>query len=148
MKHVSIIIPRGHFSLVNVEGTRQMFGWVNTYLNEQGKGPLFDLNLVGLDNPTTQTNGLFTVNPQYTLNDVSQTDLIVVPAIHGPLETALKDNQELLPWLETHYRKGSELVTYCIGTFILAETGLLDGNGQRTRHFTRNEGMFLLKGMS
>lgn len=127
MKHVSIIIPRGHFSLVNVEGTHHMFSWVNGFLQEQGQKPIFNLNLVGLDRPMTQTNGLFTINPQYTLSEVTHTDIIVVPAIHGPLEMVLEDNQELLPWLVEHYRRGSELVSYCIGSFVLAEAGLLDG---------------------
>lgn len=127
MKHVSIIIPNGHFSLVNVEGSYHMLSWVNDFLVQTGASPLFNLHLVGLAKPVTQTNGLYTIHSQFTLNEIDKTDIIIVPAIHGPLDKVLKDNEPLLGWLQKHYHQGSELISYCIASFLLAETGLLNG---------------------
>src|SRR6476620_393119 len=116
MKHVSILIPQGHFSLVNVEGTHQILSWVNEYLEQTDRQPLFKIQLVGLSKVTTQTNGLFTINPEVLLNEVTNTDLVILPAVHGDLETILKQNSELIPWIIKQYKNGAEVVSYCIGS--------------------------------
>ena len=63
MKHISILIPLGNTSLVNIEGTHQIFSEVNSLLEELGEEKLFDIHLVGVSKETRQTTGLFTVNP-------------------------------------------------------------------------------------
>lgn len=127
MKHVSILIPQGNFSMVNVEGTHQMLSWVNNYLEQIGEKALFDLHLVGANASTTQTNGLFTINPDLLLGDVKSTDLIILPAIFGDLQENLKQNADLVPWLIELHSKGAEVVSLCIGSMFLAATGMLDG---------------------
>jgi transcriptional regulator GlxA family with amidase domain len=127
MKHVSILIPQGQFSLVNIEGSFQILSWVNEYLEQTGKNPLFRIQLVGLSRVTTQSNGLFTINPDVLITDVDRTDLVILPAIFGDLEENLEQNAALLPWLVKQYKQGAELVSLCIGSFFLASTGLLDG---------------------
>lgn len=127
MKHVSILIPQGQFSLVNIEGSLQILSWVNEYLEQTGKNALFRIQLVGLSMVTTQSNGLFTINPDVLITDVDRTDLVILPAIFGDLEENLEQNAALLPWLVKQYKQGAELVSLCIGSFFLASTGLLDG---------------------
>jgi transcriptional regulator GlxA family with amidase domain len=139
MKHVSILIPRGHFSLVNVEGSHQILGWVNHFLEANGKSPFYDLHLVGLSPATTQTNGLFTINPDHLINDVPKTDLIIIPAIHGDHLKNLELNAELLPWITKHYKAGAEVMSLCIGSFFLASTGLLNGRYCATHWQFANE---------
>lgn len=139
MKHISIYIPKGHYSMVNIEGAYQMLNWVNSYYQLLGKKPIFNVELVGIEKTSTQTNGLFSINPQRLIKDVKQTDVIIIPAIHGDLETNLKTNAELLPWLVKHYHKGTELVSFCIGTFYLAATGLLNGKPCSTHWQYANE---------
>ena len=41
MKHISIIIPHGHTSVVNIEGTHQIFNEVNSMRAGMGMPPLF-----------------------------------------------------------------------------------------------------------
>lgn len=139
MKHVSILIPKGHFSLVNVEGTHQIFSWVNAYLEQTGRRPLFNLHLVGLANDTTQTNGLFTIHPQVLVSDVKKTDLIILPAIHGDLQNNLEMNKGFVPWIIHQYKNGAEVVGLCIGSFFLAAIGLLDGKPCSTHWSCANE---------
>ena len=127
MKHVSILVPKGHFSLVNIEGTHQIFSWVNDFLCQSGRSPLFKLHLVGLVENTTQTNGLFTVNPELLLQEVDKTDLVILPAIHGPLPHNIAQNADLVPWIVKQYAQGAEVVSLCVGSFFLAATGILDG---------------------
>ena len=118
--------------MVNIEGAHQMLNWVNGYYQQLGKDPLFHVELVGIEQMSTQTNGLFSINPEKHIDDVKNTDLIIVPAIHGDLSINLKTNAELLPWLIKHYKQGTELVSFCLGTFYLAATGLLDGKSCST----------------
>ena len=83
MKHISILIPHGHCSVVNIEGTHHIFNEVNTIRQSLEKSALFKVQLVGLADQTSQQNGLFTISPNVLIQDVKKTDLIVIPAIHG-----------------------------------------------------------------
>ena len=126
-KHVSILIPKGHTSLVNIVGTHQIFHQVNGFLQEKGQPPVFNIELVGIAKPTSQTNGLFSVNPEKFIDDISETDLIIIPAIHDQPEIALEQNKDFIPWLKQQHQNGAEIASLCVAAFFLAATGLLDG---------------------
>jgi transcriptional regulator GlxA family with amidase domain len=132
MRHISIIIPRGHTSLVNIEGAHQIFSNVNEILIDLGKDPLFDVQLVGLSKVTKQSTGLFSVNPHLLIDDVENTDLIIIPAIHGNQYKAAERNREFIPWILDQYEKGAEVASFCLGSFFLAATGLLNGKRATT----------------
>lgn len=127
MKHVSILIPRGHTSVVNIGGTHQILNQVNGILKEMGRPPVFDVNLVGLEKETTQSTGLFSVSPDCLLEDVDKTDLIIIPAIHDDPEVGYNQNKKFAPWIIDQYKNGTEIASFCVGAFFLASTGLLDG---------------------
>lgn len=127
MKHISILIPHGHTSLVNIEGTHQVFNYLNLFLGQSGKDLSFIIELVGLSREATQTNGLFTVNPQKLIEEVKKTDLIIIPAIHGDPEEAFEANKAFVPWIIKQHKKGAEIASLCVGAFFLAYTGLLNG---------------------
>lgn len=138
-KHVSILIPKGHTSLVNIVGTHQILNQVNAFLLEMGKPALFKVELVGISNPTDQTNGLFTVHPEKFIADVSKTDLVIIPAIHDDPEIALSRNSAFVPWLKQQYIGGAEIASLCVAAFFLASTGLLDGR-QCSTHWVHADG--------
>lgn len=125
MKHVSILIPKGHTSLVNIAGTHQIFSQVNGIVQEMGNDPVFDVKLVGLAKETKQDTGLFTVIPEMLLDEVDKTDLIIIPAIHGDQEKNRERNKRFIPWLVDQYKNGAEIASLCVGAFFLASTGLL-----------------------
>ncbi len=139
MKHVSILIPKGHTSITNIEGSHQILNMVNHIMGEMGHGPVFQVQLVGLDKETRQSTGLFTVNPDALVAEVTQTDIIIIPAIHGPHEQVVAANQEFLPWITTQYKQGAEVAGLCIGVFLLAETGLLNGRNATTHWRSANQ---------
>tara|TARA_R100001369_G_C3312083_1_gene167496 strand:- start:337 stop:1314 length:978 start_codon:yes stop_codon:yes gene_type:complete len=139
MKHISILIPKGHTSVVNIGGAHQMFEWVNEFFQQTGRDPLFNIQLVGLEKETTQSHGLFTVNPEVLIDQVTKTDLIIIPAIHGDFQQNLKKNSEFIPWIVEHYKQGAEVVSLCIASFFLASTGLLDGKNCSTHWQFANE---------
>jgi len=127
MKHISILIPEGDCSLVNIEGSHQIFNEVNSILARAGKPPMFKVQLVGLSKQTTMKKGLFTIHPDVLVKDVEHTDLIIIPAIHGDKRKLIEDNKGFIPWLVDQYRQGAGIASLCIGVFLLAGTGLLKG---------------------
>ncbi|SHL58531.1 transcriptional regulator, AraC family with amidase-like domain [Chitinophaga jiangningensis] len=127
MKHVSILIPFGASSLSNIEGTWHILTEVNTILKRMDRDPIFDVHFVGISNLSTQRNGVFTIQPDSLVHQVRKTDMIVIPAMHQDPQEALRLNQKFIPWIKDQYAKGAEIISYCIGAFFLAGTGLLDG---------------------
>ena len=126
MKHISIIVPRGAI-LGSLEGTRQLFTQVNEFMKAKAEPPVFDVQLVGLSSATPLVGGLFTANTDVTINDVKKTDLIIIPALDGEITAAIEKNREFIPWIIKQYNDGAEVASLCLGAFLLAATGLLNG---------------------
>jgi transcriptional regulator GlxA family with amidase domain len=139
MKHISILVPHGHSSLPNIDGTHQIFTEVNKVRARMGKDPLFTVKLVGITKETSQRDGMYIINPEALINDVKKTDLIIIPAIHGDPKKIIEDNKVLLPWIVDQYKGGSEIASLCIGVFFLAATGLLEGKQCATHWSSVNE---------
>ncbi len=135
MKHISIIVPQGHTSVVNIEGTHQILNEVNSVMKSMERPPLFNVQLVGITPETSQRNGLFTIEPDVLINDVKKTDLVIIPAIHGDPKLAMEMNMPFVPWIIQQYEAGAEVATLCIASFFLAGTGLLNGR-QCSTHWT------------
>lgn len=126
MKHISILIPRGAI-LGSLEGSRQLFTQINQFCMARGEAPLFKVQLVGLEPETKLNGGFFTVHATALLSEVEKTDLIIIPAVDGDPEKAIEANKDFIPWIIRQYRGGSEVASLCMGAFILASTGLLNG---------------------
>lgn len=127
MKHISILVPGGDTSLSNLEATYKMFRMANDHLHRVGQSPLFDVHLVGQTKDSQVSNDVFSIRPDATIEQVARTDLIIIPAIHGDIHTILKLNNAFIPWIIRQHQQGAEVASLCIGAFLLAGTGLLDG---------------------
>lgn len=138
-KHISILVPAGESSLVNIEGPYHIFTEVNSLLENMGKDALFDLQLVGISDHQLQRGGKFTVRPDVHIREVSHTDLILIPAIFGDHAVNGEQNADFIPWIKEQYQQGSELASFCIAAFFLARTGLLNGKKCATHWRFANE---------
>ena len=132
MKHISILIPKGQYSIVNIAGSYQMLSWANDLYLQQTRQPLFNLEFVGYAKPAKDQLGFYTITPPKSIEEVTKTDLIIIPAVHGELTHAIRENNEVIAWVSKHHQEGSEIAAFCIGAFLLAETGLLDGKSCST----------------
>lgn len=138
MKKVSILVPESSV-LQAIADPQYLFSAVNQFMIMSGKNPLFDVQLVGLKKTVKLNNGLYSVNTSQLLSEVEQTDLIVIPALFGDMKNAIAQNKKMLPWIEGHYNKGSEVASLCVGAFLLASTGLLNGKKCSTHWGFQNE---------
>lgn len=138
MKHVSILVPE-EAVMTSISDPRMLFAAVNDFLQRAGKPPLFKVELVGLTKEVQLYQGCFSVHVDSLIGDVPKTDLILVPAISGDLSKALEKNQDFVPWIVLQHAKGAEVASLCIGAFLLASTGLLDGKRCSTHWIYANE---------
>mgnify|MGYP000031209161 CR=1 FL=1 len=65
--------------------------------------------------------------------------LIVVPAMFFPYSIDPARLLAISRWLQARYAAGARIVSTCTGTFLLAETGLLDGKTATTHWGSADE---------
>ncbi len=127
MKHISIVVPRGQYSIVNIAGSFQILSWANDVFFQQTRDRLFEIEFVGHASPAQDSDGYYTVTPPKTIDQVNKTDLIIIPAVHHDHKESIEMNTAVIHWVTKQYQNGAEIAAFCIGAFLLAETGILDG---------------------
>lgn len=138
MKNIAILVPETAV-VEAVADPRYMFTAVNEFVKSDGRPPLFNVQLVGLKREVKVADGLFTIHTDALLKDANKPDLVIIPAISGNIQNAIKLNQEMLPWIVDQHNNGSEVASLCLGAFILASTGLLDEKNCSTHWLFANE---------
>jgi len=138
MKQVSILVPETAV-IEAIADPRYMFTAVNQFLMAAGKPALFNVQLVGLTKEIKLENSLFSVHTDALLQEVKKTDLVFIPALSGDMKTAVALNQAFIPWIIQQYNNGAEIASLCLGAFLLADTGLLNGKKCSTHWGFANE---------
>jgi transcriptional regulator GlxA family with amidase domain len=132
---VHVLALDGVFDL-GLSAVLDVFQTANELIEISGlAAPRFEPRIVGLTRVVTTAQGLTVpVRPA----GLRAPDCVVVPALGlkmpGPLEAALgrPDVQGATPVLRRWARQGATVTAACIGTFVLAESGLLDGQRATT----------------
>jgi transcriptional regulator GlxA family with amidase domain len=124
MKIITILVPEGAV-MSTISDPRYTFTAANELLKSTGKPPAFNVQLAGLKREVKLNDGIFTVNTDLLLKDVTHTDLIIIPALSGEMKNAIAINKDFLPWIVEQYKNGAEVASLCIGAFLLAATGLM-----------------------
>lgn len=131
MKHVSILVPKRNAILSNVVGPFKVFSAANQFLKQTGqrKTDFFDIHLVGLEKDMILYDGAFSIHCDATIDTIEKTDLILIPAVKpDTLLECIQENAAAIPWIKkqrSHHK--AEVGSMCVGAFVLAETGLVDG---------------------
>jgi transcriptional regulator GlxA family with amidase domain len=108
-------------------------------LISSGKAPLFKVELVGAKKEVKLHDGRYSVHTDRQLKDTRKTDLVIIPALFGDMKAAIEKNKILLSWINEQYQKGAEVASLCVGAFLLASTGLLNGKKCSTHWGFQNE---------
>jgi transcriptional regulator GlxA family with amidase domain len=131
MKTVTILIAETAVPAAIVD-PRYMFTAVNEFHRAAGLELPFKVQLAAAKHEVVLNQGSFSVRPDVLLQDVKSTDLIIIPALSGDMEEAISLNKELIPWVQDQYKNGAEVASLCVGAFLLASTGLLNGKSCST----------------
>src|SRR3954462_3472761 len=128
MNHLTILVPDGQNNLSSIVGAYKIFTRANAYWKELGREELFKIELAGISKKVEFYEGLFTVNPHSHISAITATNLIIIPSLNHNYQKAVKANKLLVDWLEQQYKDGAEIASICTGAFLLASSGLLNGN--------------------
>jgi transcriptional regulator GlxA family with amidase domain len=138
VKTISILIPETAIPAAIVDPS-YMFNAVNEFHRGVGLPVPFKVQLVAAKREIFLNQGTISVRPDLLLADVSETDLIIIPALSGDMEAAIALNSDLIPWVVNRYKSGSEVASLCVGAFLLASTGLLNGKSCSTHWMFANQ---------
>lgn len=139
MKNISILVPRGAAALSCIEGSFIAFNKANDFLMSLGRAPMFKVQLVGLTKEPQVYDKLFSVTPDCSIAESPKTDLIIIPAVNGNMPDVIELNKKFFPWILKQHADGAEVASLCVGTFLLAATGLLSGKKCSTHWLGESE---------
>jgi putative intracellular protease/amidase len=82
--------------------------------------------------PLSTDNGMLTVLPERSLDELQHPDIVLVPG--GPGDVVARAGQPVLDWLRAAHATSTYTTSVCTGSLILAAAGLLDGK-RATSHW-------------
>jgi transcriptional regulator GlxA family with amidase domain len=91
--------------------------------------PAFELKVCAAEPGMLRTTAGFDLCVKHGLDALEAADVIIVPSWRDPSE---RPPQALLDALAAQYRRGAHVVGLCLGAYVLAEAGLLDGRRATT----------------
>lgn len=119
------ILVYGSVELLDMNGPLDTFVKANRFNNGR-----YQVYTVAVAAGSIQSEkGALTITPQYDITNCPEPDLIVIPGI---IDAQVPDT--LTAWILEMGQKGKQIMSVCIGFFILAKTGLLSGK-QATTHY-------------
>jgi transcriptional regulator GlxA family with amidase domain len=123
---VSVFVPE-YGVIEAVTPPFRTFHTANEFLTALGKKTLFQVEYVGLNEYVPANNGEYQIKTNRLLKDVTKTDLLVIPPAFGDIASGIKANAQAIPYFKSLYQGGCSVASLCLGAFLLAETGLLNG---------------------
>ena len=125
--------------MASIADSREVFLMTNEFLRRLGRPELFQVQLVGLTSEVQLQDGLFSLRPDMLVSELSKTDLIIIPSMTGDIFSATYTNKVYVPWITEQYKQGAEVAALCVGAFLLAFSGLLNGGRSTTHWMYANE---------
>lgn len=105
----------------SVTGVVDLINGANKYMDLSGRDPMFSLELVG------ETAPVFAPLSYKTFAQAARPDLVIVPAFQVDDPGVLARSGAAVAWIADNYKNGAEIASLCVGSYFLAEAGLLDG---------------------
>ena len=132
---ISILALDGVFD-TGLTVTLDALAIANRFAQRKSKTAPFDVSIVGMRKRVRTGQGF--VIPAQEAASVAKPDWIIVPALITSTPESLipalerKDVRQAVKQLLAWHEKGAHIASSCIGSFLLAETGLLDGHEATT----------------
>jgi len=132
-KFTFLLLP--HIHLLDLAGSDQAIHEAIDY------GADYEIHYCGIEKEITTTSGL-SINKvkHFTKINMKPGDFLIIPGsgyTYLTSKTFLKE-KSLFEWIRTSYADGVNICSICIGAFVLAESGLLDGLSCTT-HFKKTK---------
>lgn len=126
MKRIALLIHEDIYSS-SIASVIDLFAGANWCLEQAGRPPAFDLELVSEKSNNIQLAVPAGFTCYRTIEQITQTDLVIVPGFNGDSKAILKKYDAAVNWIREVNKSGTEIASMCVGSFFLAEAGLLNG---------------------
>jgi transcriptional regulator GlxA family with amidase domain len=112
----------------SITGVIDLLTGANKYMERAGRPMAFCIEMV-----SQSTDAPYITFPgqgigHKTFQHAGHPDLVIVPSFSvGDMESVIVQNRAAVNWLKEMNATGSEIASLCVGSYFLAEAGLLDG---------------------
>ena len=119
LKHVTIYACENTLGL-SIGLTHDVFAFAST-LQERLLGEPINISLVTLDGKPTSTFSGLAVTPDCSLDDIQDTDLVILHSVWGDMNDLLVQQRPLYPRLREWHKQGKPIMAAATGGYFLAE---------------------------
>jgi len=143
MYKVAVVLYEGCY-LSSLSGPVDALQIANTHIRaQQGEeAKLFQWQTVSMKPGPVETSGGFSLQADTHINQNNHFDFIYIPGFLfkglTEFDKMMEELEPLKDWLIQKWKQKSSIGANCTGTFILAETGLLDGRKATTTWWLDN----------
>ncbi|MDY0360646.1 MAG: helix-turn-helix domain-containing protein [Desulforegulaceae bacterium] len=136
MAHITLL-AYPNCSISNLTCPIDSFGianlWHKTHTTpEEFTGPLFTWDIVTPDGRPVDGFGGLPIYPNKAIHEIEETDVILIPGILPPIHFIGNLQEDIKNMIMKWHEREKLIGTICTGSFLLAETGLLDGHEATT----------------
>jgi transcriptional regulator GlxA family with amidase domain len=125
MKRIAMLVYEDSYSSM-IGGVIDLLAGTNYCLANRGLPPAFGLTLIGDKAKNVQLDERSQFLCQETMDMATVPDLIIIPGFKTMIDAALGKYGHVISWLKEMHRLGAEVASMCVGSYFLAEAGLLD----------------------
>lgn len=131
---VTVVMFDGGFSSTAI-GPMEAFhaaGRLWHRFHAEPENPRFTVRSASIDGQPITSAYSVGLTPQFAIDDIKQTDLILLTAPGADQVEGIVRKTSLLSWIRAAHERGTYIGGVCSGVAFLAETGLLDGRRATT----------------
>jgi transcriptional regulator GlxA family with amidase domain len=107
-------------------------GMLWNWLRGEAQQPRFRVRIASIDGRPVKSLYPLGLMPECRIDDITETDIVVLPASSWDMQAQITSSTGLLPWLRKWHARGATIAGVCTGVGFLAESGLLDGRRATT----------------
>ncbi len=110
----------------SIDGLGEILAFANSFAESE----YFTTRIYTVNGTPVQSYTGKKIVPDHSITG-PKADIILLPPVLDKLEKSL-NNREIIDWLLDHHKSGGQVASVCAGSFLLAETGLLNGRTATT----------------
>ncbi|AXF56083.1 DJ-1/PfpI family protein [Salicibibacter kimchii] len=135
---VDILDFAGPAEVLSLTAKTKVEQYISLYKKQLPTNMPFEVSTIAETGEQIKTHSGIRVEPQFSIDSSPKMDIIIIPG--GPLRAVISmvKNQKVKHWL-TKNKDIEYICSVCTGSFILGETGLLNGRKATTHHLALNK---------